>query len=62
MANIRITRFSRNTRYSVLVPNEQTFECNVMKRVARRPKKSEPPVQLPLFWEAEPEKRKRRRS
>jgi hypothetical protein len=47
MANIRITRFSRNTRYSVLVPNEQIFECKVIKRVTRPPKKQQA-VQLPL--------------
>lgn len=48
MANIRITRFSRNTRYSVLVPNEQQFNPKVIKRIARTTKKQELAVQLPL--------------
>jgi len=48
MAKIRVTRFSRNTRYSVLVPNEQIFDCQVIKRVTRRPSKRQQAVQLPL--------------
>jgi|GraSoiStandDraft_47_1057283.scaffolds.fasta_scaffold1250597_1 hypothetical protein len=54
MSQIRVTRFSRNTRYSVLVPNEQTFDCKVIRRVTRRPIKKGQPVQLPLplVWEA----------
>ena len=53
MAKIRVTRFSRNTRYSVLVPNEQTFDCKVIKRVTRRPLKKGQPVQLclPFLWQ-----------
>ena len=52
MAKIRVTRFPRNTRYSVLVPNEQPpFDYRVIKRVARTTRKVAQPVQLrlPLF-------------
>jgi hypothetical protein len=51
VANIRVTRFPRNTRYAVLVPNEQPFDCRVIKRVARTTKKALPvQLRLPLFW------------
>jgi hypothetical protein len=49
MANIRVTRFPRNTRYSILVANENPFEQRLIKRVARTTKKQQgQPVQLPL--------------
>ncbi len=50
MANIRVTRFSRNTRFSVLVPNEQSRKLRVVKRVVRTTKKQGHIVQLPLPW------------
>jgi hypothetical protein len=40
MSKIRVTRFSRHTRYAVLVPNEQPFDYTVIARQARPPKKS----------------------
>jgi hypothetical protein len=50
MVKIRVTRFPRNTRYSVLVPNEQPFEYRVIKRVARTNKAAQPvQLRLPLF-------------
>lgn len=49
MAKIRVTRFPRNTRYSILVPNEHPFEQRVIKRIARTIKvRPGQPVQLPL--------------
>jgi len=49
MTNIRVTRFARNTRYAVLVPNDQQFTYRVIKRVARTTTKKQA-VQLRLPW------------
>jgi hypothetical protein len=49
MAKIRVTRFPRNTRYSILVPNEASFDHRVIKRIARTTKKQcGQLVQIPL--------------
>lgn len=49
MAKIRVTRFPNNTRYSILVPNENPFEQRLIKRIARTTKKQQGQlVQLPL--------------
>ena len=40
MAKIRVTRFARKTRYSILVPNESPFEPQMIKHIVRTPRNS----------------------
>jgi hypothetical protein len=57
MAKVRITRFSRHTRYAILVPNRQLpFNPKATGRIAHFIlQKLEQPVQLtlPFSWEAD---------
>jgi hypothetical protein len=56
VANIRVTRFPLNTRYSILVPNEHPFEQRLIKRIVRSTKRQQgqqgQPVQLPLPFQS----------
>jgi hypothetical protein len=50
MTDIRVTRFSRSTRYAVVVPNDQQFKFRVIKRVARTTTKAQAvQLRLPLL-------------
>jgi hypothetical protein len=48
MTRVRVTRFSRHTRYAILVPNKRP-KRRPTKRTTRTTKKQQgQPVQLPL--------------